>query len=204
MTANRSISETTGPIYSQFQAPFDSAYAISSAIFNMVTSWVTVLTLKGHLNGFPYDRQSWSRKLLDRFANFFHQSTQRMRFHQPYWTWWPWVTVLTLKGQLNGFRLWPPILISETTEPIFEFLSPIDSAYAISSAVLNLVTFMWPSVTLKGQKYGFLVSTANHDLRKRLDRFSRFLSPFDSAYAISSAVFNMVTFGDRRWPWKVR
>ena len=92
------------------------------------------------------------------------------------------------------FRLLQPFYNSGTTGPIETKMPPVDSAYAISSAVSKMVTSgdlgdLQRSTLRFRPLQPFYYSGTTGPIETKMP-------PVDSAYAISSAVSKMVTSGD--------
>ena len=95
---------------------------------------------------------------------------------------------LSPKGKLQ------PFYNSGTTAPIATISSPLDSAYAISSAVWKMVTLDDLGDLQRSRGHFTLVQPSYNSETTGL--IAMISSPFESAYAISSAVSKMVTLGD--------
>ena len=69
-------------------------------------SWwpsVTPVTFRGQKVTFPYGSHPITQHLLGRLRRAWRHSIQRICFHQPFRSWWPWVTSVSFRGQKITF-----------------------------------------------------------------------------------------------------
>ena len=146
------IKHLTGPIATSSKS-FDSAYAFSSADRSWWT-WVTSVTFRGQKVIFPYGSHPITQHLLGQSRRTWRHSTQRMRFHQPFRSWWPWVTSVTFRGQ--------KVIFPYGNHPITQHL--LDRSRRARRHSIWRMRFdqpfrsWWPwvtSVTFRGQKVTF-------------------------------------------------
>ena len=88
-----------------------------------------------------------------------------------------------------------PSYNSVTAGPIFKPKTPFDSAYPISSAVWNRITLGLWNTLQNGRKPISLWQPRR--ISKTTGQIVTKIAPFDSAYAISSAIQKLVTLGHR-------
>ena len=87
-----------------------------------------------------------------------------------------------------------PSYNSGSTRPISMKVAPVDAPYALSSAVWNIVTFGdLCDLERSIKRFRLLQPSYNSGSTGTI---SMKIAPVDAPYAISSAVWNMVTFGD--------
>ena len=156
--------------------------------------WLTSVTFRSQKVTFAYGSLPITRHLLSWSRRAWRHSIQRMRFHQPFRSWWPSVTSVTFRGSKGHFCLWQPSYNSASTEPIETSLASFDPAYAISSAVSKLVT-LGDLCDLQGSKGHFPLRQPSYNSAST-EPIEMSLASFDSAYEISSAVSKLVTLGD--------
>ena len=185
-------SASTGPIATSLTS-FDSAYAISSEILNLVTlgDLCDLQRSKGHFSLWQPSYNSASTgpiaTSLTSFDSAYPISSAVSKL----------VTLgdlCDLQGSKGHFRLWQPSYNSASTGPIATSLTSFDSAYAISSEILNLVT-LGDLCHLQGSKGHFPLWQPSYNSAST-EPSATSLTSFDSAYAISSAVSKLMTLGD--------
>ena len=173
--------------------PFDSAYAISSAVSKLVTlgDLCDLQRSRGHFSLLqpPYNSGSTAPIAtgLTPFDSAYAISSEILNL----------VTLgdlCDLQRSKGHFSLWQPSYNSASTEPIETSLASFDSAYAISSAVSKLVT-LGDLCDLQGSKGHFCLWQPSYNSAST-EPIATSLTSFDSAYAISSAVSKLGTVGD--------
>ena len=185
-------SGSTAPIVTGL-TPFDSAYAISSEILNLVTlgDLCDLQRSKDHFSLWQSSYNSASTgpiaTSLTSFDSAYAISSAVSKL----------VTLgdlCDLQGSKGHFPLWQPSYNSASTEPIDTILTSFDSAYAISSAVSKLVT-VGDICDLQGSKGHFPLWQPSYKSAST-GPIATSLTSFDSSYAISSAVSKLMTLGD--------
>ena len=131
-------SGSTAPIATGL-TPFDSAYAISSEIFNLVTlgDLCDLQRSKGHFSLWQPSYNSASTGPIATSSTSFDSAYAISSAVSKLVTLGD---LCDLKGSKGHFPLWQPSYNSASTELIETNLTSFDSAYAISSAVSKLVT----------------------------------------------------------------
>ena len=173
--------------------PFDSAYAISSAVSKLVTlgDLCDLQRSRGHFSLLQPSYNSGSTAPivtgLTPFDSAHAISSEILNL----------VTLgdlCDLQRSRGHFSLLQPSYNSGSTAPIATSLTSFDSAYAISSAVSKLVT-LGDLCDLQGSKGHFPLWQPSYNSAST-EPIETSLTSFDSAYAISSAVSKPVPDGD--------
>ena len=131
-------SGSTAPIATGL-TPFDSAYAISSEILNLVTlgDLCDLQRSKGHFSLWQPSYKSASTGPIATSSTSFDSAYAISSAVSKLVTLGD---LCDLKGSKGHFPLWQPSYNSASTGPIATSSTSFDSAYAISSAVLKLVS----------------------------------------------------------------
>ena len=172
---------------------FDSAYAISSAVSKLLTLG-DLCDLQGSKGHFLLWQPSYNS------ASTGPTETSLTSFDSAYAISSAVSKLVTLgdfcdlQGTKGHFPLWQPSYNSESAVPIATNSTPFDSAYAISSAVSKLVT-LGDLCDLQRSRGHFSLLQPSHNSGSTAPIVTG-LTPFDSAYAISSEILNLVTLGD--------
>ena len=185
-------SASTGPIATSLTS-FDSAYAISSAVSKLMILG-DLCDLQGSKGHFPLWQPSYNSASTGPIATSLTSFDSAYAISSA-------VSKLVTLGDLcdlqwskGHFPLWQPSYNSASTGPIATSLTSLDSAYAISSEILNLVT-LGDLCDLQRSKGHFSLWQPSYN-SVSTEPIATSLTSFDSPYAISSAVSKLVTLGD--------
>ena len=185
-------SGSTAPIATGL-TPFDSAYAISSEILNLVTLG-DLCDLQGSKGHFCLWQPSYNSASTEPITTSLTSFDSAYAISSAVSKLGTVGDLCDLQGSKGHFCLWQPSYNSASTEPIEMSLTSFDSAYAISSAVSKLVT-LGDLCDLQRSRGHFSLLQPPYNSGSTAP-IATGLTPFDSAYAISSEILNLVTLGD--------